>query len=110
LYPEQNSWRLKSTGLAFSTNEITWPSLEFEALLGKQNKIWLQQLDLALLNDLAELTNFTDLTPFLARQPSGEIKNAYLDFADAKKWQLWFEADEISWKEKNAVPAAQSLR
>ena len=110
LYPEQNSWRLKSTGLAFSTNEITWPSLEFEALLGKQNKIWLQQLDLALLNDLAELTNFTDLTPFLARQPSGEIKNAYLEFADAKQWQLWFEADEISWQEKNAVPAAQSLR
>ena len=23
---------------------------------------------------------------------------------------LWFDADEISWQEKNAVPAAQSLR
>ena len=51
--------------VAFNSNDKSWPSLEFEALLGKQNKIWLQQVDIALLSDLAELTNFNNLTPFL---------------------------------------------
>lgn len=110
LFPEQKSWRLKSTGLAFNSNDKSWPSLEFEALLGKQNKIWLQQVDIALLSDLAELTNFNNLTPFLQRQPSGQIKQAYLDYTNSEQWQLWFEADNIGWQEQHAIPAAQELR
>ncbi|WP_350636499.1 hypothetical protein, partial [Pseudoalteromonas sp. GW168-MNA-CIBAN-0100] len=94
-------------GLAFNSNDKSWPSLEFEALLGKQNKIWLQQVDIALLSDLAELTNFNNLTPFLQRQPSGQIKQAYLDYTNSEQWQLWFEADNIGWQEQHAIPAAQ---
>ncbi|WP_372759952.1 YhdP family protein, partial [Pseudoalteromonas sp.] len=110
LYPEQNSWHLKSTGLAFTSNQQAWPSLEFEAVLGKQNKIWLQQFDFALLSDLAELTNFADLQPFLIRQPRGQIDQAYLAFNHQHDWQLWFEANDIGWQEHNGIPAAQGLR
>ncbi|MEI8641085.1 hypothetical protein P4S68_08095 [Pseudoalteromonas sp. Hal099] len=59
---------LKSTGLTFSNNDTTWPSLEFEANLGKQNKVWLQQVDLSLLSNLASLTNFEALQPLLKPQ------------------------------------------
>ncbi|KAA1158815.1 YhdP family protein [Pseudoalteromonas fuliginea] len=110
LYPEQNGWRLKSTGLTFASNSKAWPSLEFEAKLDAQNKVWLQQVDLELLNNLAGLTNFTGLAPFLEREPSGLIKQAYLKFESVEQWQLWFEADNIGWQELDSVPAAQELR
>jgi len=110
LYPEQNSWHLKSTGLTFNSNDKAWPSLEFEAQLGKQNKVWLQQVDLELLSNLAGLSNFNDLEALLARQPSGQIDQAYLSFSSAQHWQLWFEANNIGWQELNSVPAAQALR
>ncbi|MEM5548773.1 YhdP family protein [Pseudoalteromonas fuliginea] len=110
LYPEQNGWRLKSTGLTFASNSKAWPSLEFEAKLDAQNKVWLQQVDLELLNNLAGLTNFNGLAPFLEREPSGLIKQAYLNFESVEQWQLWFEADNIGWQELDSVPAAQGLR
>lgn len=110
LYPEQGAWRLKSTGLVFSNNKKEWPSLQFEALLADQHKIWLQQVDLALLNDLFKLTSFTHLDPLLARQPSGQIEHAYFTFDKKQQWQLWFNSKNIGWQEKNAIPAAQSLR
>jgi len=110
LYPEQNSWHLKSTGLTFNSNDKAWPSLEFEAQLGSQNKVWLHQVDFELLSNLAGLSNFNALEPFLERQPSGQIDQAYLNFSNAQQWQLWFEADNIGWQELRSVPAAQELR
>ncbi|ASM48680.1 hypothetical protein PESP_a0427 [Pseudoalteromonas espejiana DSM 9414] len=110
LFPEQKSWHLKSTGLAFSNNDKTWPSLEFEAKLGKQNKVWLQQVDLTLLSNLASLTNFDALQPFLNRQPSGFIDQAYLELNPKEQWQLWFSANNIGWQEVAGIPAAQALR
>ncbi|TMO07827.1 YhdP family protein [Pseudoalteromonas sp. S558] len=110
LYPEQNSWHLKSTGLTFNSNKTTWPSLKFEAQLGTQKQLWLEQVDLGLLANLAELTRFDTLKPFLNRQPSGQIKQAYVSFNNAQQWQLWFEANEIGWQELDSIPAVQGLR
>jgi uncharacterized protein (TIGR02099 family) len=110
LYPEQNSWHLKSTGLTFNSNDKAWPSLEFEAQLGLQNKVWLHQVDFELLSNLAGLSNFNALEPFLERQPRGQIDQAYLNFTNEQQWQLWFEANNIGWQELNSVPAAQALR
>lgn len=110
LYPEQKNWHLKSTGLAFNNNNNVWPSLEFEALLGEQNKVWLQQVDLELLRNLAELTNFDTLDPFLKRHPTGQIKQAYGRFNNPQDWQLWFEANNIGWQHLDAMPGIQALR
>ena len=110
LYPDQNSWHLKSTGLTFNSNDKAWPSLEFEAQLGAKNEVWLHQVDFELLSNLAGLSNFNALEPFLERQPSGQIDQAYLNFSNAQQWQLWFEADNIGWQELRSVPAAQGLR
>ena len=110
LYPEQKGWHLKSTGLTFNSNDKAWPSLEFEAKIGAQSKIWLQQVDLELLSNLAALSNFDGLDPFLARAPSGQIKQAYLSFTNPEQWQLWFDANNIGWQELNSIPAAQALR
>jgi len=110
LFPEANAWHLKSTGLTFSNNDTTWPSLEFEANLGKQNKVWLQQVDLSLLSNLASLTNFEALQPLLNRKPSGFIDQAYLELNPDEQWQLWFSANNIGWQEVSGIPAAQALR
>ncbi|MBQ4832668.1 TIGR02099 family protein [Pseudoalteromonas sp. MMG010] len=110
LFPEQESWHLKSTGLAISSNDKAWPSLEFEALFGEQNKLWLQQVDFGLLNDLALLTNFKQLAPLTERNPTGQIKHAYISYSNNDKWKLWFEGQQLGWQEKNGIPAAQALR
>jgi uncharacterized protein (TIGR02099 family) len=109
LYPKQQGWHLKSTGLTFTGNNKAWPSLEFEAQLGKQNKIWLQQVDLELLSNLAGLSNFNALQPFLSRQPTGQIEYAYLNFENDEKWQLWFDANNIGWQALGSIPAGQEL-
>ena len=72
--------------------------------------MWLHQVDFELLSNLAGLSNFNALEPFLERQPSGQIDQAYLNFSNAQQWQLWFEADNIGWQELRSVPAAQGLR
>jgi len=110
LYPEQGNWFLKSTGLAFNNNNTTWPSLEFEAQLGENNQIWLNQIDIALLANLAALTNFDSLDAFLKRKPSGQIQQAYVNYESNQQWQVWFNANNIGWQELNSVPAAQGLR
>ena len=110
LYPKQQGWHLKSTGLTFDGTNKAWPSLEFEAQLGPMNEIWFHQIDLELLTNLAELTSFDALDPFLNRHPRGELEHAYLSFNDTKQWQLWFNARNIGWQELNSVPAAQGLR
>ncbi|MDC9503944.1 YhdP family protein, partial [Pseudoalteromonas sp. Angola-18] len=110
LYPEQGNWFLKSPGLAFNNNNTTWPSLEFEAQLGENNQIWLTQIAIALLANLAALTNFDSLDAFLKRKPSGQIQQAYVNYESNQQWQVWFNANNIGWQELNSVPAAQGLR
>jgi uncharacterized protein (TIGR02099 family) len=110
LFPEEDNWHLKSTGLAINSSNKAWPSLEFEALLGEQSQLWLHQINFGLLNDLVQLTNFEKLTPLTSRNPNGQINNAYFSYKTHDDWQLWFEGDDLGWQEKEGVPAAQSLR
>ena len=72
--------------------------------------MWLQQVDLSLLSNLASLTNFEALQPLLNRKPSGFIDQAYLELNPDEQWQLWFSANNIGWQEVSGIPAAQALR
>jgi len=110
LFPWQQGWRLKSTGLTFESDLKQWPTLQFEAQLGKQNKIWLKQFDFALLAKLAQLSNFEVLTPFLDRQPNGQLSDAYVEFGQSEQWQLWFKGDQLNWLSLNGIPGGQAIR
>lgn len=111
LYPWQQGWRLKSTGLTIDSDEQSWPNLQFEAQLdAKQQQVWIQQLDFELISKLAQLSNFEVLTPFTSRNPDGQIDNAYIQITENSEWQLWFEGQQLAWSAENGVPGAQDLR
>ncbi|MFU2510149.1 YhdP family protein [Pseudoalteromonas sp. ASV78] len=110
LYPWQQGWRLKSSGLAIANDQQQWPDFQFEAQLDhNQQQFWLQQLDFELVTKLAQLSDFSALEPLLTRQPSGQVKRAYLQFSSAQQWQLWFEAQQLGWLAEQGVPAVQGL-
>ena len=110
LFPWQNGWRLKSTGLAFESDLKQWPTLQFEAQLGDTNKIWLKQFDFALLSKLSQLSNFEVLAPFLERQPNGQLSEAYVEFGAQDNWQLWFKGEQLNWLSLQGIPGGQAIR
>ena len=110
LYPRQQGWRLKSTGLTITNDQQHWPDFQFEAQLDhNQQQVWLQQLDLELVTKLAQLSDFSALEPLLTRQPSGQVEQAYLQFSSAQQWQLWFEAQQLGWLSEQGIPGVQGL-
>ncbi|TGE83133.1 TIGR02099 family protein [Pseudoalteromonas sp. KS88] len=110
LFPWQQGWRLKSTGLAVNSLQHSWPNVKFEAQLGKQKHFWLQEFDLDLATKLAQLSNFSVLDPLITRQPSGVIDKAYASFNSSADWQLWFAAENIGWLANQGIPGANELR
>jgi uncharacterized protein (TIGR02099 family) len=110
LFPWQDNWRLKSTGLTFERDLKQWPTLQFEAQLGDKNQIWLKQFDFGLLAKLAQLSNFEVLAPFLARQPKGQLSDAYVEFDNQDHWQLWFQGEQINWLSLQGIPGGQAIR
>ncbi|RZF79746.1 TIGR02099 family protein [Pseudoalteromonas sp. S4488] len=110
LFPKQNGWRLKSTGLTFESDLKQWPTLQFEAQLGDKSQIWLKQFDFALLAKLSQLSNFEVLAPFLARQPNGQLSDAYLELGQQDNWQLWFQGEQINWLSLQGIPGGQAIR
>ncbi|WP_404341244.1 YhdP family protein [Pseudoalteromonas mariniglutinosa] len=108
-HPSQQGWRLKSSGLDFQSDQQQWPTLQFEALLGERNKIWLQQFDLALLAKLTQLSNFEFFTPLLDRQPNGQLSQAYVEFDNQQQWQVWFQGEQLSWLSLDGIPGGQAL-
>ncbi|MBB1365950.1 TIGR02099 family protein [Pseudoalteromonas sp. SR44-5] len=110
LYPWQQGWRLKSSGVRLSNDQQHWPDFQFEAQLdNKQQQIWLQELDFDLVTRLAQLSDFAELEPLLSRQPSGQVKRAYVQFTSTQQWQLWFEAQQLGWFAEQGVPGVQGL-
>ncbi|MGS0534522.1 YhdP family protein [Pseudoalteromonas sp. SaAl2] len=111
LYPWQQGWRLKSTGLAISNEQHRWPDFQFEAQLDTQKKqLWLSQLDFDLVNQLAQLSSFAELEPLTSRQPNGQVEQAYVQYTANTDWQLWFFAQNVGWLAKQGIPGAQALR
>ena len=110
LFPWQQGWRLKSTGLAVNSLQHTWPNVKFEAQLGKHKQFWLQDFDLDLATKLAQLSNFSALEPLIIREPSGVIDQAYASFNSSADWQLWFAAENIGWLANQGIPGVEALR
>ncbi|MEM5550313.1 YhdP family protein [Pseudoalteromonas neustonica] len=111
LYPFQQGWRLKSTGLGIKNDQQYWPDFQFEAQLDKKQKqFWIQQLDFDLVSKLAQLSNFAVLDQLINLQPSGQVDYAYFQYSSPEQWQLWFEAQRLGWLAKQGIPGAQDLR
>ncbi|MCQ8879144.1 TIGR02099 family protein [Pseudoalteromonas shioyasakiensis] len=111
LYPWQQGWRLKSTGLAMSNKQHRWPDFQFEAQLEpRQKQLWFSQLDFDLVNQLAQLSSFSELEPLISRQPNGQVDQAYVHYAANTDWQLWFSAQNVGWLAQQGIPGAKALR
>ncbi|SFD30079.1 YhdP family protein [Pseudoalteromonas denitrificans] len=108
--PTSDGWRLNSSDIEMSSNQILWPKMNFELInSGNKYKGKLVNLDFKMLSQLFQLTDNESLIPLLSRSPKGLVSSLFINFNSDEQWQVSAKGKHFGWEQYQDVPGMEEL-
>lgn len=111
LTPEQQGWRVKSSGIQFTRDQQALVPVNVEAVIQPDAKtLWFEDLNISFVAELAQLLSFPGREALYGMNPNGVVSAAKLTVANNGDISAWGVIDELAFQPYEGIPGLYGTR